>query len=672
MDAELLEPATDEGGMVLLRVLNAGCTGPVMARWPARAREPAGTRVQVQGRWVPLPGALGRPDGTLLIERSTVDGLHPSTAQRLRAWLTDASAELYGTKAGTVDALVLNARGGMAPELRDQYAQSGLVHILSISGFHVGLITAWVLMLLRAAGVARVPAMLLAASVSVGYVILLGWPAPAGRAAMLAVLLALCHARQRRPQPAALLAVTCLAVMLLDPWAATDLSAWLSAGALGGATWFGRWSDRALGSHWLWRMLSSSLGATLTTAPITATAFGTVSLAGIALNFVAIPLAAVAVPGVVASLIAAALWRPLAEALAAGSGLTLRGLDLLAKWGASWPGGCVWQPAELRSALPWVMVLILVGWGMAGGTTAWEALRRWSLALAAFIWTGTFTALHQAQSDNPSDLALHFLDVGQGDGAVLRTPGGHWVVIDAGPRTDKWDAGRRTVVPFLASHRAGRIDALIVSHAHADHLGGVPALLQRFPVSLIVEPGEPVDDPLYEEFLDRTAEEGAVWRPGRPGDRFTIDGVEFRILHPDTSWTHWRDDLNEDSIVLLVEYGGFQALFAGDAGFIAESLVGSKIGAVDLLKVGHHGSRTATSDEWLERLRPAVAIVSVGKRNRYGHPNAETLARLDAHHVSVWRTDQSGTIDVTTDGRSMHVSARSRSETRDVRTGSEP
>jgi competence protein ComEC len=651
-----------EGGLGEARLPDGSCTGTITVRWPAGANLSAGDRVLTVGRWLPDPGTFGRADGIFLVQQFRSVRATPGAAQRLHTWVTRTSAALYGSRAGIVNALVLNARGGMSPELRNQYARAGLVHILSISGFHVGLIAAWMLLLLRGIGLNRVPAMLWAALVSVGYVIFLGWPAPAARAAAFAVLVAVCRARQRQPESGALLATTCLGVMVIDPWAIVDLSAWLSAGALWGAMTLGRWSDHALGPRWWWRVLSSSVGATLATAPLTAAAFGTVSLVGIALNFAAIPLAALAVPGVLASLLTAPLTSHLAGALAAGSAVLLAAMDQLARWGAALPGGCVAFPADWQAALPWLGVLGVTLWGIAGGTSKWEALRRWALALVLVIWSGTLVALSETGHAATSDFTLHFLDVGQGDAAVLRTPGGHWIVVDAGPRTDQWDAGRRVVVPYLMSQGVARVDVVVVSHAHADHLGGVPAVLDRYPPALILEPGEPVHDPLYLEFLDRAAGDGAVWKAGRPGDHFEIDGVRFSVLHPDTTWTHWREDLNEDSLVLLVEYRGFQALLAGDAGFIAESDMLSHAMPVDLLKVGHHGSRTATSDEWLSRLAPRAAVVSVGRVNRYGHPNPEALARLARHQVAIWRTDRDGTVDVTTDGHSMTIRGRGRVE----------
>jgi competence protein ComEC len=194
----------------------------------------------------------------------------------------------------------------------------------------------------------------------------------------------------------------------------------------------------------------------------------------------------------------------------------------------------------------------------------------------------------------------------------------------------------------------------------------VASVLERFPAGAVVEPGEQVADPLYYGFLDELASDAIPWHAGTRGERFALDSVSFTILHPDRHWPGWGEDVNEDSLVLLVEFGAFQAVFAGDAGFPAEREMRSRTRAVDLLKVGHHGSRGSTSDEWLDSLRARVAIISVGQNN-YGHPAPETLSRLRRHGVSVWRTDQDGSVSVTTDGRHMTLRSRGREMTYDVR-----
>ncbi len=667
VELRVLEPVTPDAPLARVSIHSLPCEGAVDARWPARAEVAAGTAGRASGRWIRRPDRGGRADGILLVRQFEEAGFAATPVERLRNWLAATVRRLYGARTGTVEALVVNRRGGMAPELRERYGRAGLVHILSISGFHVGVIIAWVVMLGGTLGVPRSRSAIAAAALAFLYVIFLAWPPPAARAALLAALAAQSHLRQRNPEAASLLAVTCLFVLLLGPWALLDAGAWLSASALLGALTATRWSDHTLGTAWWWRTLSASVGATVATSPITAALFGIVSLAGVFLNFLAIPLAALAVPGLLASLLAAAVIPPLAAPLAAGAGALLGLIDQLAWWGGQSDAAVIIQPAEPASALPWLAGLLLAAWSISGRSPAWETARRLALGACAATWLLLIAEGVGSVHDAESGLTLHFLDIGQGDAAVLRTPAGHWVLIDAGPRSDRDDAGRRIVAPFLARHHAGGLALAIVSHVHADHLGGLPAVLDRIPAKSVLEPAELVADSLYTRFLDQVDALGIPWRSARDGLRFELDSVHFTVLHPDTSWAEWGMDLNEDSVVLLVEYGGFRALFPGDGGLHAESRLAGRVGTVDLLKVGHHGSRSATGEGWLAELLPHAAVISLGRGNRYGHPHAEVIERLSRHGIGVWRTDQLGTITVTTDGRTFTIEGRGRRETFETR-----
>jgi competence protein ComEC len=305
------------------------------------------------------------------------------------------------------------------------------------------------------------------------------------------------------------------------------------------------------------------------------------------------------------------------------------------------------------------LLLGLLCWATPRHGGAGLASGRLMLAGAAGVWIALVPDLRLPQS-GAGRLTLHFVDVGQGDAAVLRTPNGHFVVIDAGPRDERFDAGASRVVPLLQREGAEAVDVLVASHAHLDHVGGIGAVLRALPVGTVVEPAAPGTDSTYRAMLGAVGVSGAAWDPARRGERFTVDSVEFTVLHPDTTWSGWGLDLNDDSVVLLVRYGGFRAIFMGDAGEAPEAVLRGRVGHVDLLKVGHHGSRTASGTRWLRELSPTVAVLSAGSHNRYGHPSPDALQRLGAHHATIWRTDQEGTVTVRTDGHHVEVRGRLR------------
>ncbi|HEV8612068.1 MAG TPA: DNA internalization-related competence protein ComEC/Rec2 [Gemmatimonadales bacterium] len=655
LPVRLLEPVT--AGLAAAELPASSCAGAITLRARSERLLPAGTNWIVRGRWIPSPRLGGRPDGILVAAELSPRAGVPGPAARLRNWLTRTTVRLYGVRAGLVDALLVGRRGGIDPGLNAAFARSGLVHLLSISGFHVGIVFGWTLLLLRLLKLRRASASIAATAVVLGYTAFLGWPAPATRAALLCAAGAWSFMRQRYPAPTALLALTCLGVTLLDPWALFELGGWLSAAAFWGALTFTRWSDRSIGRGAGWRMLFASLGATLATAPLTAAAFGSVALAGIALNFLAIPLAAVAVPAVLASVLATPLFRSLASALAAGGGLGLALLEALARGGSALPLAAIQVLPGVVAALPWVGLLLFALWAMGRRNTSRRVALRigWTLGVVGVV---SVLPVHRPlPTDTGSNLALHFLSVGQGDAALLRTAAGHWILVDAGPADDRHDAGREVVLPFLIRHGVTRLALFVLSHAHLDHVGGALSVLREVPADLIVEPAEPVSEPHYLGLLDLAAERGYRWTAGRAGDSLQLDGVSIRLLHPDTTWARWREDLNDDSVVLLIRSGAFEAVLAGDLGIKAESLLAGRVGRVDLLKVGHHGSATSSGRTWLAELRPKAAVVSVGA-NRYGHPAASALARLAAAGVEVWRTDRDGTVSVTVGDSSMTLRGR--------------
>src|SRR5512143_2865658 len=642
----LLDRVTDAGGVVDAQVREGPCRGDITLRWPSGKAAAGGTTWLVAGPYV---GDAAR--GLLRVRSSRLlDGSRRGRGG-LRDRIAQRSAALFGGRAPLVDALVIGRTADVDSELRERYARSGLAHILSISGLHVGFFAAWLALLLRLAGVPPRPRLVCSALAVFVYCWLIGFPAPATRAGLMLALDGVARWRQRVVAPRGTVALAAFVVLLADPWAILSVGAWLSVSAIAAVIWAGR----AVGGPPALKVVAPAIAATLITAPITAYAFGTVAPIGVIANLVAIPLGSIAVPGVIFALGLSSVVPALGAVLAAGSGAALALLDLVAATAARVPGGHVISTPGWPAGIMWTAVLAVVWWLWTSPRRPWVVAGRAALIAAALAWG---SLLARAPRDSDGALTVHFLDVGQGDAAALRTPAGHWVLIDGGPRTPQGDAGRRVVLPFLRRLGAGALALVVATHGDADHLGGLPAVVEALPPRIVFEPGEPLGRPLYLEFLADVERAGATWHPARTGDRVELDGVTFEVLSPDSGWAAQQEDVNEQSVVLLVTYGATRLLFMGDAGVPVEGRLARRVGHVDLLKVGHHGSRSATSDEWLSELTPAEAVISVGAHNTYGHPAPEVLARLLQHHVATLRTDQLGTITFTTDGHRALIDFR--------------
>ena len=268
--------------------------------------------------------------------------------------------------------------------------------------------------------------------------------------------------------------------------------------AVAAVIWAARATER---SPRVVRLVAPAVAATLVTAPICAYTFGTVAPVGVLANLIAIPLGAVAVPGVIVALLTSS------GLLAAGAGLCLALLDLVAAAGAALPGGHAVMTAGWPAAALWLGVLVVAWWLWRTPRRPWLIAARLAFVGAVVSLTTSFHAF--TRLSDCVCLTVHFLDVGQGDAVALRTPGGRWVLVDGGPRSEGRDAGRRVVLPFLRRAGALRLAAVVATHAHADHVGGLPAVLAALPVDLVLEPGEPLGETPYLEFLAASEASGA-------------------------------------------------------------------------------------------------------------------------------------------------------------------
>jgi competence protein ComEC len=655
----------------------AACAGPLTVAWPGGGRTPR-TAAVVVGTWHRSAARVAsswpaRPEraGRLVARHVRPLAISPGWRAALRLASEQRIASLFGPpRAALAVALTVGAGDQLDAEVRRRFARAGIAHILAISGLHVGILAAALLLVLRAARLGDVPSRLAATGLVAAYVWLLGMPPPALRALGLLALWCWARLRQRPPVPYASLAATALVVLALDPFAAVEAGPWLSfAGAAGCVVAARQWSvlrrqHSVLRSRRAAAALSVAAisgGATLATAPVSILAFGTMSPAALISNVLAIPIAGFVMPALALTLGFAAILPVAAPLAAAATSVGLDALNAVAGLAGTLPLASVAFERRVGAATVLAVVagtllrpLRSTGRRGAARTLGVRAILAGALALGAWVWWPLTPGT--PSGDSSGALALHFLAVGQGDAAVVRTPAGRWLVVDGGPRLSGFDAGASVVAPFLRHNGVERVAVVVASHGDGDHLGGLPAVVRAFRPELVLEPGQALATPGYARWLAAVARAGSRWRRARAGDSVALDGVVLRVLHPDSAWLERRLPANENSVVVSLEYGAFRALFPGDAGLAAESApdLASRLSRATVLKVAHHGSRLATGPAFLSAVAPRVCVISVGP-NRYGQPDPGLVASLERAGCLVFRTDQGGAVTVQTDGRTVRA-----------------
>jgi competence protein ComEC len=652
---ELEEARTDRGVV-------PGCRVEARIRLPrGTGAMLAGTELQVDGAWWKMPKPVAPSAwpadpsyAGFVFARKVSVVAQPALAAHplltLRGWTERRITRLFPRNAPLADALLLGRRETLDRELAARFAQSGLVHLLAISGSHVALIGAVLLLLARAARLRRSHAVAATVALVTMYLAVIGAPPSAVRSGIMLALALAATVLQRPTSPLAPVAAAALAILAVQPIAALDIGFQLSfAGVLGlivvRPAMLRRVPPAWKRRRWAWLLTDSlvtSLAAFLTTAPVVAHHFGQVAPVSIIANLPAIPLTSLALVGTGAALATEPLLPPVGRLFADGASAMLDGLQRVVDAAAALPGGHapVSRPRWGLWAAAALAVLLALEWS--------ARMRGWIRAsLAASAACAAFMLIPATPLDGGLEIA--FLDVGQGDAVAIRTPAGRWLLVDAGPVEDRFDAGEKRVLPFLRSRGADGVEAMILTHPHADHVGGAGAVLRGMRVGRVVEPGLPFGTPLYRDLLRTVDERGVPWSVASQDRVLRIDGVELLFLWPSVRSLDSPADANDISAVVQIRYGEFSALLTGDAPSEVEEHLVSRYGAAlrsDVLKAGHHGSRTATSDAFLRAVQPELAVISCGVRNRYRHPAPETLHRLEARSVPVARTDLEGTVVV--------------------------
>ena len=652
-----------------------GCEGTVRAvAYAERGLPRAGQLIRVtaswEGRAFPEPAWADR-SGILRI-RSDWD-LSPNLD--VRGWLLSIRGriqhrilDLWGEDLAPADeALVLARREHLDPGLRDAFALSRTAHLLAISGFHVGVVAALLIGALRLAGFRRLGAEVGAVLGCWFYVLSIGTPYAAIRAGVLLSLLLGARLRGRPVMGAGAVGAALLVLLVAEPGWLSSVGFQLSFAGTAGLVllrgsvaktldslsrlMIGQGLPMRRADHLGARMLrggadgvTAGIAATLATLPFLAWHFDRISLVGIPATLVVVPIAAIVIPGIGSSLLFSLLPGGFGSFLAGGTGLLLHLIERLVMWVSTVPGASIWVSRDvLFGALLTSGLFFCLLRALYPGRVR-PSIRTLATTLGGLVAVAALPLIPLRRT-----LELHLIDVGQGDAVALRSPSGRWLLVDAGPRSERFDAGARRVVSYLRRHDATRLEALVLTHPHLDHIGGAPAVLRELGARGILDPSWPMGSRDYLGVLEAARDSGVSWWTARSGSTFRIDDVQLTVMHPNAALASAPSiaDPNDLSVILLVQWGEATVLLTGDAPASVEGNLLDALPRLTVLKVGHHGSLTSTSSELLNRVTPRIALVPVGDGNRFGHPHSVVMDRLDRAGIRVYRTDRGGDVRVT-------------------------
>ncbi|MDQ7844371.1 MAG: DNA internalization-related competence protein ComEC/Rec2 [Armatimonadota bacterium] len=572
------------------------------------------------------------------------------------------SVGLPGLRGALLTSLLLGDDGALPEEVTEAFRRAGLLHILVVSGAQVGLVMAvlvWIARLLRA------PPLLASVASALGVVVfalMAGWAPSVARAALMGVTAAAALAGARVYDVFAALAFAALALLATSPLLLFDPGFQLSFVA----TWALVYVAPAVGltarglPRAAARLIEMTVAAQVAVLPVLAYHFQQLPLAGFVANLAVVPIVAVLVPAGFAAAAVGAAVPSLAAIGAQPLAPLLDAVLFLARTFAGWPGAAVPVfPPTLAAIAGFYLGLV--------GVVEWRrgrlAVRR-PMALAVLLGVVALSLWARALPTGDR-LQVAVLDVGQGDAILLRGPSGRTVLIDGGGEVEGhptgYDVGARRVVPALRRLGVRAIDVVVLSHPHEDHVGGLVAVLQNFRVGLVLDSGLPHPAPSYARLLELVRSRRIPYRLARRGLRLDLgDGVLLAVLLPqDPLIVGSGADPNLNSVVLRLTYRRVAALFTGDMEALNELELldrGDELRSA-ILKVAHHGSDTSTTEAFVDAVRPALALISVGVVNPFGHPHRRTLETLEEWGAQIFRTDRDGAILIQTDGARVAVRA---------------
>ena len=636
---------------------------PATLRVPTNYLDPGAGDTERQSAWrgVVLVGSVKSDRLVDVIAHATVSAeMLASTRAAVRRAVASTVGPWSARSAAVVSAILIGDRAGLDDGVERRLQEAGTYHVIAISGGNIAILAGLSIFVLRFCRFRpRTTAFAVVCLLTI-YALIVEGGSSVGRATLMAVIYLTVQLFDHRTPPINVAALTGACLFCAYPLQAVDAGFVLTFGAtLGILSGIPKVAGLFPVSPWVRApvmLFVASLCAEIALLPVGAFVFSRVTFAGLIVNFVAIPLMTIAqVAGMAAAALSPLLTQP-ARWTGWVAHLADEGLIVSASLVDVFP----WLTRRVAPPPLWLMAVYYASLLTIAGGHAIPAIRRTAAlgAASAILLASSFCIVESPTfAWGPQPLRVTFLDVGQGDAAIVQFPDGRTLSIDAGGASTSFDIGGRVISPALWALGVRRLDYMSVTHGDNDHIGGAESVFRDFTPTELWE-GVPVPPHRPTRALRMLADNaGTPWRTLQAADRVSFGNVELIVHHPPRSEWERQRVRNDDSEVIEILYGGVSFVFTGDISREVERAIGPGFdrAPIRILKVPHHGSATSSSQDFLDALRPDVAVISAGRGNPFGHPVASVLERYRGIGAAIYRTDQDGAVTVETDGTSLTV-----------------
>lgn len=577
---------------------------------------------------------------------------------RIRAYLS----RLFSVdNAGLARAIILGDRSGLDTELRTAFSRAGLAHLMAVSGMHVGfvLLPVWfILPWFRKSGLFRFTGLVLGGSLLFAYAGLTGFSVSVSRASLMAFFLMIARLFHKPGTSMNILGAAAFLLLLIDPLMLFDVGFQLSFIAviiiltlLPGTRYLLPPHHRYRKTGALFQFVMVSVLVQGGLYPLLVYYFQEFSVAGPLSNTLAVPFVQFMFLWSFASLGLSAVAPSSAVLMNTPGDFILTNLTRYVEWISSQPS------SYIETTLPGLWIFGIWFFGIAALASVRIPGLRWKMTAAMLVSILFFQMGRAVEMVKKPVLTITFYDVGQGDAVLLQTPGGLRYLYDAGVWSPTSNSAERVLLPELKAMGIRKLDGVILSHPHADHIGGIVALIENMPIDTIYQSPAVYDSRLYHTYMSLASERNIPVRLLQTGDVIATDpAMPMLALAPSVKIP--AQDPNNQSVVLMVLYGNNRMLLTGDAEKEAEDFLIYVFGDFlqsELLKVGHHASKTSSTQPFLSHVNARYAVASLGLRNRYNHPHPEATSRLIESEVKVLYTSLEGAVIFRTDGNRFNL-----------------